>query len=85
MTPRAKAVRFENGHGREWWQIAVRCGRWWWPTWRWVPCYTVNARTATIVGSAPMEWTTREEAMEALREVRGALRSTDVRRVEEVT
>lgn len=84
MTLRAsnpvKLVRFEDGNGREWWQIAVR-GPWWWPFWRYV-CELRMAFGTAFTG--PAEFTTREEAEKAIRLVRDRLRQANVRKVEEI-
>lgn len=80
MSSPVKLVRFEDGNGREWWQIAVR-GPWWWPFWRYVRELRIGLGSAY---SYPAEFTTREEAEQAVRQVRDRLRQSSVRKVEEI-
>lgn len=76
---RIKLVRLEDGHAREWWQIAIR-GPWYWPLWGYVNRIVISDDG---IRTEPAEWVTLDEAMEAYRAIRSRLRATVTKVVEE--
>lgn len=79
-----KLVRFEDGNGREWWQVAIR-GPWYWPFWKYAKrmSFGIHKGFPAMI-PVPAEFTTLEEAKEAAREAADWQRKQTIRKVEEV-